>query len=159
MEHPIPTAEEVVYDGGIMITETDLQGRITFANRKFQEMSAYSKVELLGQSHSIVRHPDMPSCCFKNMWETVRNGETWKGYVKNLRKDGAFYWAVVYVSPKINAVGETIGYIAARKPPEPKTLEAVKTWYAELTDREQCPENCEQVSVANMMEQELAEAR
>jgi PAS domain S-box-containing protein len=158
MQHPTPTDQEVVYDGGIMITETDLHGRITFANRKFVEMSGYSKVELFGRPHSIVRHPDMPSCCFRNMWETIREGETWKGYIKNLRKDGAFYWAVVYVSPKINALGETVGYIAARKIPEPKTLETVKTWYAKLTDLEQCPESCEQAFVANMMQQELPEA-
>jgi aerotaxis receptor len=142
-----------------MITETDMHGRITFVNRKFVEMSGYSKAELLGQPHSIVRHPDMPHCCFKNMWETIRKGETWKGYVKNLRKDGAFYWVVVYVSPKVSESGETVGYIAARKLPDPEGLAAVKAKYAELTDMEFCREQRDEAIVVNIMQQELAEVR
>ena len=83
MRHPVPTDEEVLFDGGIMITETDLRGRITYVNRKFIQMSAYEKDELIGKPHSIMRHPDMPKCCFRDMWETMKRGEIWKGYVKN----------------------------------------------------------------------------
>lgn len=157
MQRPIPTDEELLYDGGVMITETDLRGHITFANRKFVEMSGYSKVELLGRPHNIVRHPDMPACCFENMWDTIRRGDTWKGYVKNLRKDGAHYWVVVYVSPKCDATGRSIGYIAARKLPAPETLETVKSRYSELKMLEACNAERERLYIANLMAQELPE--
>ena len=132
MLRPKPMDKEIKFDGGTMITETDLQGKITYVNRKFSHMSGYTKYELIGKPHSIVRHPDMPKCCFKNMWESLKKGETWKGYVKNLRKDGAFYWVLVYVSPKLDDNGETIGYIAARKVPDPKTLDEMKARYDQL---------------------------
>lgn len=136
MSRPTPVENEVLFDGGFMITETDLQGRITFVNRKFIEMSGYTKEELLGKSHSIVRHPDMPRCCFKNMWETLRQGNPWQGYVKNLRKDGAYYWVIVYVSPKTDDNGNIIGYIAARSVPEKQTLEDIKHKYNEMLTKE-----------------------
>ncbi len=136
MERPEPTDEEVLFDGGIMITETDLAGKITFANRKFVQMSAYEKDELIGESHRIMRHPDMPKCAFKDLWNTVKKGQSWKGYVKNLRKDGAFYWVIVYITPKLDDDGKHIGYIAARKVPERATLEEIKKTYAALLQKE-----------------------
>ncbi len=157
MERPEPIDVEVPYDGRIMITETDARGRITYVNRKFVEMSGYSKEELMGQPHSIVRHPDMPHCCFKNMWETIRKKETWKGYVKNLRKDGAYYWVVVYVSPKLDENGETIGFIAARKIPEERTLEEIKQKYGELMNLELCQSEEDAAFVSNIMGEELVE--
>lgn len=93
--------QEIFYDGAAMITETDANGRIVYVNRKFIEMSGFERDELIGQAHSIVRHPDMPHACFKHMWETLREGQVWQGYVKNLRKDGKFYWVVVHVTPQV----------------------------------------------------------
>jgi len=121
---------ELLYDGRPIITETDLHGRLTYVNRKFVEMSGYGREELLGRSHNIVRHPDMPSACYVLLWQTIRAGMNWQGYVKNRRKDGRFYWVVVHVSRKMD--GEKhVGYIAVRKKPEPKTLEKIKVLYAE----------------------------
>ena len=128
---PKPIPREFFYDGKPMITETDLSGRITFANRKFTEMSAYPKFELLGRSHSIIRHPDMPSACFRLMWETIRTDNSWQGYVKNLRKDGNFYWVIVHIAPKNLVAGVPLGYIAVRKKPDPDTLEQIKSIYEE----------------------------
>jgi len=157
MTRPTPNDHEIIYDGGVMITETDRHGRITYVNRKFVEMSGYSKDELIGQPHSIMRHPDMPSCCFQNMWETIRKRETWKGYVKNLRKDGAFYWVVVYVSPKLDDNGDIIGFIAARKVPEGLTLEEIKVKYGELINLEHCTGEHDQAFISNIMGEEMVE--
>jgi len=110
-----PVDEEVFFDGGIMITETDTKGIITYANRKFREMSGYTKKELIGSPHSINRHPDMPKGAFRGMWKIIADKKFWRGYVKNLRKDGRFYWVLVYIQPKLDVSGKLIGYIAARK--------------------------------------------
>lgn len=125
-----PIQREFFYDGRPMITETDLRGRITYVNRKFTEMSGYAKHELIGHPHSIIRHPDMPATCFKLMWETLRTGRSWQGYVKNRRKDGNFYWVVVHIVPKKES-DKTLGYIAVRKKPDSQTLEDIKNIYSE----------------------------
>lgn len=138
MVKPVPTDVEVKFEGGNMITETDLRGRITYVNRKFIEMTGYAKEELIGKPHSIIRHPDMPECCFRSMWESVTRGEPWEGYVKNLRKDGAYYWVDVLVTPKYDEHGVQCGFIAVRKPPGELTLEEIKVKYARLVSEESC---------------------
>lgn len=157
MPRPTPTDEEVPYDGQVMITETDLHGRITYVNRKFVEMSGYTREELLGQPHSIMRHPDVPKCCYENMWETIRKNETWKGYIKNLRKDGAYYWVVVYVTPKLDDNGDIIGYIAARKIPSERSLAEIKERYGELMNLEQCNGKDDAAFISNIMSEEMVE--
>ena len=136
MPSPIPTANEIQYDGSTMITETDKDGIITYVNRKFVQMSGYDKSELIGKSHSIMRHPDMPKKIFKEMWEQIKTGEPWKGYLKNLRKDGSFYWAVIFITPKHDKNGKLNGFIAARETPGVQTLEAVKAKYAKYKAEE-----------------------
>jgi aerotaxis receptor len=101
-------------------------------------MSGYSKEELIGKPHSLIRHPDMPKCCFRSMWETVKTGDTWEGYVKNLRKDGAFYWVVVTVTPKYNEAKELCGFIAVRKPPGELSLAEIKEKYHQMIESEAC---------------------
>jgi PAS domain S-box-containing protein len=127
-----PVDEEVVFDGGIMITETDTKGYITYANRKFIEMTGFSKKELVGAPHSINRHPDMPKGAFRAMWKTISSGEIWRGYVKNIRKDGKYYWVDVYIQPKISSEGHIVGYIAGRKVAHREVIEEVKQTYAQL---------------------------
>lgn len=140
MLKPIPTNVEVKFEGGNMITETDLHGRITFANRLFVHMTGYEKKELIGMPHSIIRHPDMPKSCFDAMWTCIQRGYPWEGYVKNLRKDGAYYWVVVTVTPKHDDEGNLCGYIAVRKPPGEITIEEVKTKYQQMLHSEMCQE-------------------
>ena len=138
MQRPAPIDIEMKFEGGNMITETDLKGKIIYANRLFMEMSGYNKDELIGQPHSLIRHPDMPKCCFRTMWETVKTGEAWEGYVKNLRNDGAYYWVVVTVTPKYNEEKELCGFIAVRKPPGEITLEEIKAKYQQMIESEAC---------------------
>jgi PAS domain S-box-containing protein len=112
-----PTAidEEVIFEGGVMITETDTAGIITYANRKFREMTGYSKEVLIGSSHNINRHPDMPKEAFHGLWKTIKQGKYWEGFVKNLRADGKYYIVLVFIKPKFDKDKKIIGYIAGRK--------------------------------------------
>ena len=133
---PDPVDEEVKFDGGVMITETDTAGIITYANKKFREMTGYSKEELIGSPHSINRHPDMPKEAFRGMWETIKNGEYWEGYVKNMRKDGKYYLVVVWIKPKFDDEGNIIGYIAGRKIPDPQKMQQALKLYKEMKAKE-----------------------
>jgi len=136
IKRPEPLDEEVLFDGRSLISETDLKGVITFVNRKFVEMTGYSKQEAVGQPHSILRHPDMPKAAFAQMWKEIKQGRTWEGYVKNLRKDGKYYWVVVTIVPKKDENGETIGYIASRKMPDRIKLQSVIEQYKEMIAKE-----------------------
>ena len=132
MKQPIPINEEVKFDGRSLISETDTKGIITYGNRKFFEMTGYSKEEILGKPHNILRHPDMPKAAFNEMWKTVQSGTIWEGYVKNLRKDGKFYWVIVNIVPKLNESGKIIGFIASRKVPDKQKLKSVEQNYKEM---------------------------
>ncbi len=136
MKRPDPIDEEVLFDGRSLISETDLKGVITFVNRKFVEMTGYSKQEAVGQPHSILRHPDMPKAAFEQMWKIIKEGKTWEGYVKNLRKDGKYYWVVVTIVPKKDEDGNIIGYIASRKMPDRTRLKQIIEQYKEMLAKE-----------------------
>ena len=136
MKRPAPLEQEMFFDGRSLISETDTKGIITYVNRKFVEMSAYPKEEAVGQPHSLLRHPDMPRAAFEQMWKVIKNGKIWEGYVKNLRKDGKFYWVVVNIVPKLDENGEVIGYIASRKVPDPVRLKLAQEQYKEMLKAE-----------------------
>ena len=136
MKRPAPVDEEVLFDGRSLITETDTKGIITFINRKFTEMTLYSKEEAIGQPHNILRHPDMPKAAFAGMWKIIQGGKTWEGYVKNLRKDGKYYWVVVNIVPKLDIEGGVVGYIASRKMPDRSRLKTIINQYQQMIDEE-----------------------
>jgi aerotaxis receptor len=119
-----------------MITETDLKGCITYANRKFMEITGYRREELIGTPHSIIRHPKMPRAAFKEMWETLHRGMDWDGYVINLTKNGSYYWVHVYITPRCDAMNNIVGYIAARKVPGGISLMKIKEKYETLLEHE-----------------------
>lgn len=122
------------YVGGAMITETNLDGILTYASRDFVEMSGYSKKELIGSPHSIVRHPDMPKGLFRGLWKTIQQGRVWRGYIKNLRKDGRYFWSLVYIQPRFDSNDEIAGFIASRKEAYPQSLIEIEIKYKELFD-------------------------
>ncbi len=107
--------ETVVPDDELIISRTDLNGIITYANETFCEISGYEIDELIGKPHSIVRHPDMPSATFRELWETLQNKKQWVGVVKNLRKDTGFYWVEAIVSG-VYKDGELVEYKSLRSP-------------------------------------------
>ena len=133
---PEPIDEEVPFDGGVMITETDKAGIITYANRKFRELTGYTKEELIGVPHSINRHPDMPKAAFKGMWETIKGGHYWEGLVKNITSEGKYYNVLVWIKPKFDDNGEIIGYIAGRKIPDRDLMERALAQYKEMKAKE-----------------------
>ena len=124
--------EEVPFDGGVMITETDTAGIITYANRKFRELTGYTKEELIGSPHSINRHPDMPKAAFAGMWETIKGGNYWEGYVKNMTSEGKYYLVVVWIKPKFDDEGNITGYIAGRKIPDRGAMDKALALYKEM---------------------------
>jgi PAS domain S-box-containing protein len=150
-----PVNEEVVFDGGVMITETDKSGMITYANRRFIEMTGFTKEELIGSPHCINRHPDMPKGAFRGMWEKISSKKLWNGYVKNLRKDGKFYWVHVFVKPKLNIEGEVVGYIAARKAVMSETLKEIESRYIELHDSKYINHHFFECADIELIEEEL----
>ena len=113
---PVSTNEYEMRDGLIIISKTDLKGVITYANQDFVEASGYPERDLLGQSHNILRHPDMPDEAFADLWNTIKSGKPWSGIVKNRRKNGDFCWVVANIAP-IYENGVLIGHISARSKP------------------------------------------
>lgn len=107
--------ETEVYEGELIISRTDLKGNITYANDLFAQISGYHSSELIGKPHNIVRHPDMPSAIFKDLWQTLQNGKKWSGIVKNLRKDKGFYWVKAIVSG-VYKNNELVEYKSLRTP-------------------------------------------
>ncbi len=107
--------ETIVPEHELIISRTDLEGIITYANETFCEISGYETGELIGKPHNIVRHPDMPSSVFKDLWQTIENKKQWSGIVKNIRKDGGFYWVRAMVSG-VYKDGELIEYKSLRTP-------------------------------------------
>lgn len=126
---PIPVDIEVTFSGGVMITETDAAGIITYANRKFCDLTGYSKEELIGSPHSINRHPDMPKAAFKGLWETIKDGNYWEGYVRNMTNEGKYYNVVVWIKPKLDDKGNIVGYIAGRKIPDKDSMQRALNQY------------------------------
>jgi aerotaxis receptor len=113
---PVNQHETKVPEDQTLISVTDLKGRITYANKAFISMSGYLEEELLGQPHNMVRHPDMPSEAFRDMWETIEAGIPWTGVVKNRRKDGGFYWVRANATP-VRDHEQIVGFLSVRTRP------------------------------------------
>ena len=125
------TQREIAYpDGRLIISRTDLNGVLTHANDAFVELSGYGRDEVIGQQHTILRHPDMPKAPFKDLWDTVSAGKKWHGYVKNLRKDGAHYWLYATAVANIRN-GKAVGYTSVRRKPSRKKIEEISALYKE----------------------------
>lgn len=122
-------AEIVLSDDAFLVSETDLSGNIRFANDDFVKMSGYSKEELLGKPHNIIRHADMPKAAFKDLWETIQRGEVWTGYVKNRAKNGDFYWVYATVYPMMGCAGNEGGYMSCRVKANPDMIKKSEELY------------------------------
>lgn len=112
----------------MIVSETDAKGNIIYANADFCEIAGYTKQELIGKPHNVVRHADMPKAAFKDLWETVKSGKVWKGIVKNKTKNGGYYWvnATAYPSKRVN--GE-LRYISVRvKPTDEEVNKAIELY-------------------------------
>lgn len=114
-----------------LVSKTDLKGVITYANEDFVHISGYALNELLGRSHNIVRHPDMPPLAFEEMWRTLKSGKPWRGIVKNRCKDGGYYWVDACVVP-IKQHDQVIGYMSVRKHASENAIAAAQTLYQNM---------------------------
>ncbi|MCS7205623.1 MAG: methyl-accepting chemotaxis protein [Leptospiraceae bacterium] len=117
----------------VLVSKTDLTGKIIYANRAFEEISEYERGELIGKPHSIVRHPDMPRSAFYDLWQTLQMGLPWRGYVKNRSKNGNYYWVDANVAP-IKKNGKNIGYISVRRRADNEEKQRHEDLYREIRE-------------------------
>lgn len=122
-------------EGKLIVSRTDPQGILTHGNQSFVEMSGYSEAELIGQPHQILRHPDMPKAAFKDLWDTLARGKKWTGYVKNLRKDGAYYWVLATVVANVRD-GKVVGYTSVRRKPSRQRIDECIEQYRQMITQE-----------------------
>jgi len=129
--------EKVMRENDFIVSKTDLKGRITYGNRIFVEFSGYDLGELIGAQHNIIRHPDMPRAVFKLLWDTIEQGKEISAYVKNMAKDGSFYWVFANVTPDFDEHGKISGYYSVRRKPNPEAVKVVSGLYQAMLDAEQ----------------------
>lgn len=120
-------------EGYQLVSTTDLKGRITYANPIFCKIAGYSKEELIGKAHSIVRHPDMPKAAFANLWVSIEQDKPWRGLVKNRCKNGDYYWVDAYVTA-LYENGQKIGYQSVRCKPDPQAVQKAEKLYARFRE-------------------------
>ena len=138
MKRPEPKNNEIkLSTKRYIVSKTDPKGIIEYGNDYFVEISGYSEAELIGQPHSIIRHPDMPKIVFKMMWDRIQHNENIMAVVKNLAKDGSYYWVVTEFEAKIDPItNEIISYTAFRKAAPKKAVETIEPIYKKLIEIE-----------------------
>jgi PAS domain S-box-containing protein len=132
-----PTNIEKTFEKeALIVSRTDSKGLLEYCNRLFLNISGYTESELLGKPHSIIRHPDMPKAVFKLLWEYIQQKKEVFAYVKNLCKDGEYYWVLAHVTPTFNDRNEIIGYHSNRRSPNNSSIEKISAIYADLLEIE-----------------------
>lgn len=128
---PVTDKEVLLKKDDILVTRTDLKGKITYANDAFVAISGYSREELIGSNHNIVRHPDMPSAAFEDLWICLKQGKPWTALVKNRAKSGDYYWVEANVTPVFkNGIAQE--YLSARYAPKREQIEQAEQFYKKL---------------------------
>ncbi len=146
-----PTQHEVALDDSdIIVSKTDLKGRITYVNRVFMRITNFPERSLLLQQHNIIRHPDMPRGAFKLLWSTLEAGQEFFAYVKNLTAEGHFYWVYANVTPDMDEQGRVAGYFSVRRKPKSSAIAAIQPIYREMleAERQAGPTRAVEASVA-----------
>ncbi|EJK2115169.1 PAS domain-containing protein [Vibrio navarrensis] len=119
----------------MIVSKTDTQGKITYANRTFMRISNYSELDLLNQNHSIIRHPSMPRGVFYGLWHTLKSGNEFFGFVKNYTADKNYYWVFANVTPDL-IKGKVVGYYSVRRSPPKEAVAAVSKIYQQMLEQE-----------------------
>ena len=129
--------EQKMTEDEIIVTKTDLDGKIKYGNRTFFKFAGYSENECIGTQHNIIRHPDMPRSVFKLLWDTLKSGEEIFAYVNNRSMNGDYYWVLAHVSPSKDSTGQVIGYHSNRRKPNEKVLkDVIEPFYDKLVQVE-----------------------
>ena len=129
-------AERHLQEEELIVTKTDTQGRLTYANDVFLRFSALTEDDAIGQPHNLIRHPDMPRGVFALLWERVQSGREIFAYVKNLGHDGVAYWVFAHVTPTFDGNGAIVGYHSMRRSPRRAALPQVERVYAQMRAHE-----------------------
>lgn len=133
-----PTNQELTFsEDQILVSKTDTEGVITYCNDEFLNVSRYKESELIGQTHNIVRHPDMPQVIFMLLWSTIKSNREFNGYIKNLASDGGYYWVFANITASYSANNELLGYYSVRRKPDDNKLNYIKNLYLELLEIEE----------------------
>lgn len=132
MDRSLTGVERTFQVDEIIVSKTDTTGRITYANDVFTAISGYCAPEVLGQPHSMIRHPDMPRAVFKLLWDRIAEGHEVFAYVINRSKNGDHYWVLAHVTPNTDPDGKIIGYHSCRRAPKRQAVETVSGLYAQL---------------------------
>lgn len=134
---PLPTGIERHFgEDEIIVSKTDRQGRLTYTNDIFLQISGYEEADLIGKPHAIIRHPDMPRVVFKLLWDAVQDGREIFAYVNNMASNGDHYWVLAHVTPSLDGSGNIVGFHSNRRVPERRALEKIMPLYATLRDIE-----------------------
>lgn len=150
--------EIVVPEDEFIVTKTDTQGKITYANRVFMRIANYREDQLLNQNHNIIRHPDMPRGVFYGLWKTLKEGREFFGFVKNATADGDYYWVFANITPDYKDE-ELVGYFSVRRTPSSKAKQVIEAVYEEMLavekseDRSVGPQKSWDSMVAKVREQ------
>lgn len=128
---PITNNEIKMKSGSVIVSRTDLNGNLVYINQDFLDISGFSEVELIGNSHNIVRHPEMPSVAFEDLWKTIKKGEPWVGMIKNRCKNGDYYWVEANVTPLFSN-GEISQFLSVRKEPTQVQINAAEALYSQI---------------------------
>jgi len=132
-----PTSvERLMRENDFIVSKTTPKGIIAYGNPIFIEFSGYSEAELIGSQHNIIRHPDMPRAAFKLAWDTIQSGKEFFGYVKNMAKDGSYYWVFTHISPDFGPGGQITGYTSVRRCPKRTALEKIEPVYRQMLQAE-----------------------
>ena len=133
MSSPARSGHERFFpESEIIVSKTDLKGRVTYANKTFCDIAGYDEAEVLGKPHSLIRHPDMPRAVFKLLWDTLEERKEIFAYVKNAARNGDFYWVFAHVTPSFAADGAVIGYHSNRRTPKRAAIDVVAPLYAQI---------------------------
>jgi len=128
--------ERVMRENDFIVSKTDPKGIITYGNPIFIEFSGYTEEELIGSQHNIIRHPDMPRSAFKLAWDTIQSGQEFFAYVKNMSKDGGFYWVFTHIAPDFGPGGRIVGYTSVRRCPKREAIGKIEPVYQKMLQAE-----------------------
>ena len=136
MNKVTPLNEEYIYIEEVLISQSDLDGNITYVNDAFCEVSGYKRDNLIGATYETIRHPDMPKKIFEKLWTNVNDGQSWTGLIKNLRSDGQYYWDDLSVLPIKDDSNSITGFIASARPASRKNIKENEALYEKILSSE-----------------------
>jgi len=132
----ITSTEKKLDDNDFIVSKTDKKGKIIYCNEIFTKMSGYEAADLIGANHNLIRHPDMPKIAFKIAWDLIQQNKEFFGFVKNLSKDGSYYWVFAYITADMDNNGNIISYTSLRRKPPQSAIDAIIPVYKLLVDAE-----------------------